>query len=66
MALSVKADKETILNLGGPAKVAELLGYNSRQRVQNWMVRGIPSRVKLEYPHLFLNPNIQRSKSTAA
>ncbi len=66
MAISVKADKETIVNLGGPAKVAELLGYAHRQRVQNWMVRGIPARVKLEYPHLFLNPNLKKPSSSVA
>ncbi|MGV5004862.1 hypothetical protein ACVCFZ_05305 [Acinetobacter variabilis] len=65
MAISVKADKETIANLGGPAKVADSLGY-SIQRVQNWTVRGIPAKVKLEFPHLFLNPNIHKSGQSAA
>lgn len=57
--MSIKADKEVLLKLGGSTKVAELLGYKDKQRVQNWMRRGIPARVKLEYPHLFPNPNIQ-------
>lgn len=57
--MSIKADKEALLKLGGSTKVAELLGYKDKQRVQNWMRRGIPARVKLEYPHLFPNPNIQ-------
>lgn len=53
-------DKKLIERLGGPAKVAELLAYPKQggvQRVQNWMSRGIPARVKLENPELFLvNP----------
>ncbi|ENV79482.1 MULTISPECIES: hypothetical protein [Acinetobacter] len=59
--MTIEADKEVLLKLGGSTKVAELLGYKDKQRVQNWMTRGIPAKVKLEYPHLFLNPNIQRN-----
>ncbi|RLL32498.1 hypothetical protein D9K80_13825 [Acinetobacter cumulans] len=62
--MSIEADKATLLKLGGSTKVAELLGYKDKQRVQNWMKRGIPARVKLEYPHLFLNPNIQSNSTT--
>lgn len=49
-------DKELILKLGGPAKVAKLLGYekHGQQRVTNWMTRGIPPAVKIEHPHIFL------------
>lgn len=50
-------DKKLIDDLGGPTKVAELLGYDKHggvQRVQNWMTRGIPPKVKLEHPDLFL------------
>lgn len=65
MAISVKADKETIANLGGPAKVADSLGY-SIQRVQNWTVRGIPSKVKLEFPELFLKPQSTTPNNNAA
>lgn len=49
-------DKNVIRSLGGPAKLAELLGYAKRggvQRVQNWMVRGIPAKVRLDHPHIF-------------
>lgn len=46
------------MNLGGPTKVAELLDLDITaggvQRVQNWMTRGIPPKVKLERPDLFL------------
>lgn len=59
--MSIEADKEILLKLGGSTRVAELLGYKDRQRVQNWMKRGIPSKVKLQYPHLFLNLNIQQN-----
>jgi hypothetical protein len=51
-------DARRIKALGGPAKVAEMLGYDKRtggvQRVQNWLDRGIPSKVKLARPDLFL------------
>lgn len=51
-------DAQLIDGLGGPAKLAELLGYNKEdggtQRVHNWRKRGIPSKVKLEHPDLFL------------
>jgi hypothetical protein len=50
-------DKQQILSLGGPTKVAELLGLDKTsggvQRVQNWMTRGIPAQVKLDHPDLF-------------
>lgn len=50
-------DAILIESLGGPAKVAELLGYDKHggtQRVHNWLARGIPPKVKLERPDLFL------------
>lgn len=53
------ADSELIQRLGGPTKVAELLNYEKQggvQRVQNWMTRGIPAKVKLEHPDIFLTP----------
>jgi hypothetical protein len=52
------ADRQTIDRLGGPTKLAELLGYDKRkggvQRIQNWKERGIPPGVKLMRPDLFL------------
>lgn len=56
--MSQSDDRRAIERLGGATKVAGLLGFKV-QRVQNWMDRGIPPKIKLEYPHLFLNPNIQ-------
>lgn len=50
-------DSKIIDDLGGAAKVAELLGYDVKhggvQRVQNWKTRGIPPKVRLERPDLF-------------
>lgn len=51
-----KDDCKLIDELGGPAKVARLLGYPNQggvQRVQNWKSRGIPPKVRLERPDLF-------------
>ncbi|MNV21651.1 hypothetical protein D3C71_1125920 [compost metagenome] len=60
-------DPEMIKALGGPTKVAELLGYDKGnggvQRVQNWLTRGIPAQVKLDHPHLFLSARHSASKS---
>lgn len=57
-------DAALIQRLGGPARVAEMLGYDKAnggtQRVQNWLTRGIPSKVKLERPDLFQVASQQR------
>jgi hypothetical protein len=52
---AMSTDQALIEALGGPARVAELLGYRKwgTQRVQNWLTRGIPAKVKLERPDLF-------------
>ncbi|WP_230940860.1 hypothetical protein [Burkholderia vietnamiensis] len=54
----IEADRIMITRLGGPARVAELLGYERHQggtqRVCNWLARGIPAAVKVERPDLFL------------
>lgn len=54
-----KTDKEILDELGGATRVAKLLGFNLKtggaQRVQNWYTRGIPARVKVSHPDLFLN-----------
>lgn len=51
-------DRSLIDALGGPAKLAALLGYDKAkggiQRVHNWYARGIPPKVKLEHPAIFL------------
>jgi hypothetical protein len=54
----IRADRQLIEDLGGPTKTAELLGYDKAkggvQRVQNWMTRGIPARVRIAHPTLFM------------
>ena len=65
---STMEDKTRIKELGGPAKVAELLGYDKAggvQRVQNWVARGIPAKVKVEHPDLFLRSTKRRQKVAA-
>lgn len=52
-------DSELIDRLGGPAKVADLMGIPREggvQRVHNWRTRGIPAAVRLAFPHLFPAP----------
>jgi hypothetical protein len=47
----MKTDAQIIDDLGGPAKVADLLGFKPEigtQRVHNWKVRGIPAKVRLD------------------
>lgn len=60
-------DPDLIRALGGPTKVAELLGYDKAkggvQRVQNWIERGIPAKVKLDHPHIFLRALPQPAKA---
>lgn len=62
-------DATLIEALGGATKVAELLDLRGEsksggvQRVHNWITRGIPARVKLEHPELFLKA--MRRKETA-
>ena len=62
-------DEQLIESLGGAARLAELLHYDKEggvQRVHNWIKRGIPARVKLERPDLFLtNPAVKRQKQKA-
>lgn len=46
-------DAPLIADLGGPTKVAKLLGFTP-QRVQNWLERGIPPAIKVKRPDLFI------------
>lgn len=60
MVFNVGMNKPThiIDLLGGPSKVAELLGWKGKpgqiQRIHNWKVRGVPARILLEHPDVFL------------
>lgn len=52
----MKTDAQIIDDLGGPAKVAEILGYKNEsgtQRVYNWKARGIPAAVRLNNLRIF-------------
>jgi hypothetical protein len=53
----IQRDRELIDSLGGVPTLTKRLGYEKAggiQRVQNWTVRGIPDRVKLQHPEIFL------------
>lgn len=48
-------DTELIDLHGGPTRLAKKLGWSGSgavQRIHNWRTRGIPSKVKLDYPWL--------------
>ena len=63
------SDSNLIDELGGPSKLAELLGFSKlggAQRVHNWRVRGIPPSVKLQYPNVFLLDGKGRFRPGAA
>lgn len=51
-------DKSLIKDLGGPTKLAELLGFDKKrggvQRVGNWVARGIPPAIKVQFPKIFM------------
>ncbi len=65
---TLESDRQLIQDLGGPTQLAKRLGFQkpgSVQRVQNWIVRGIPPAVKLAHPDLFLT-TIKRKRSGAS
>ena len=54
------SDSALIDKLGGPARVADLIGLTSKgraQRVHNWRTRGIPAAVRLQHLDVFGLPN---------
>lgn len=57
-------DSELIAYYGGPTKLAKRLGLGAYgvQRVSNWLTRGIPAAVKVQYPKLFLRPKALKPK----
>jgi hypothetical protein len=66
--MSTQTDAELIANLGGPTKVAELLGlpkFGGAQRVQNWLYRGIPSAIKVKRPDLFMQQSLTLPQSVS-
>lgn len=61
-------DRDLIMKHGGPAALAELLKFRKPggvQRVQNWMTRGIPAKVKLDHPDLFLSALVSATDTSA-
>lgn len=58
MSTNFHEDKALIDALGGVHQVVALMSYEPSaaniQRVKNWLTRGIPSKVKVERPDLFL------------
>ena len=57
------ADSKVLTKLGGSTKVARLLGKGfTPQRINNWFERGIPPRVKVNYPELFMPHLIGKAK----
>lgn len=62
-------DRKLIEALGGPSKVAELLKFpmpGGAQRVHNWLSRGIPAKVKVEHPELFMPGSAKSKKRKSA
>jgi hypothetical protein len=56
----LQSDKDLIAKHGGPSAFAKKLGFASKQRVHNWMTRGIPPSIKLAYPKLFLKSVVKK------
>ncbi|KLT73387.1 hypothetical protein PL75_03365 [Neisseria arctica] len=50
---NIERDRKLLMRLGGYSKVARMTN-KSPQCVFNWGKRGIPPRVKLDFPELFL------------
>lgn len=62
---NIDNDRKLIEDLGGPTKLADILGYDKHggvQRIQNWLSRGIPPKVKLQHPGIFLLPRVTASR----
>lgn len=67
--MDIQADRKLINDLGGPAKVAEILSLpkvGGQQRVHNWMSRGIPAAVKVARPDLFMPGFVPQATANAA
>lgn len=66
-AMDIETDRKLIAELGGPSRVASMLGIDDKgtQRVHNWMRRGIPAAVRVEHPHLFM-PNMAQALANTA
>ena len=49
-------DQEIIQKLGGVKAISEYFGFKYNT-VHNWLTRGIPSQVKVDYPKQFMSKN---------
>lgn len=61
-------DSEIIKSLGGATAVAKRLGFKTpdgARRVHNWIQRGIPARIKLDYPRIFSAKATKLTKTPA-
>ena len=56
----LQADKDLIAKYGGASALAKKLGFSSKQRVHNWLTRGIPASIKLAHPKLFLKGVVKK------
>lgn len=56
----LQADKDLIAKHGGASALAKKLGFSSKQRVHNWLKRGIPASIKLTYPKIFLRSVVKK------
>jgi len=56
----LQSDKDLITKHGGPSALAKKLNFSSKQRVHNWMTRGIPPAIKLAYPKIFLKGVVKK------
>jgi hypothetical protein len=56
----LQSDKDLIAKHGGASALAKKLGFASKQRVHNWMTRGIPPAIKLAYPKIFLRNVVKK------
>lgn len=62
-------DAELIKLHGGPKRLAQKMNLSGRyavQRIQNWKTRGIPAKVKLQHPSLFLGAVFQNLGGSVA
>ena len=56
------ADRRRIEELGGCVALSKIIG-KSPQCISNWKRRGIPARVKIDNPELFLNNSRRDDKA---
>ena len=60
--INMQDSKQIIESFGGPSNLARILGFKKfgSQRVHNWIKRGIPAKIFLDYPDLFKSESISK------